>query len=104
MRRVPWACLVLLVAGCASRHEPITWIGTVRYAQGDSALWSRPDYDDASWQTAGFWSLPHPTAVLWIRTPVALAGNGPFAISVTVLASHELWWDGVLIGRGGIVG
>src|SRR5262245_3168832 len=104
MRRVLWACLALLTAGCAFRHEPITWTETVRYAQGDSARWSRPDHDDGSWREARLWSLPHPASVLWIRTPVRLDGDGPFAISLTALVSHELWWDGVLIGRAGTVG
>ncbi len=104
MRRAYWAGLALLLGGCALQEQSITPIETVRYALGDSLLWSRPDYDDASWQRSSIWSLSHPARVLWIRAPVTLTGNGPFAISVAALASHELWWDGVLIGRGGTVG
>ena len=104
MRPAYGACLALLLGGCAVREPSITPIETVRVALGDSALWSRPDYDDASWREASVWSLAHPGSVLWLRAPVPLTGDGPFAISVAALASHELWWDGVPIGRGGTVG
>ena len=106
MRSLLWACLVVLpmVSGCAYRPDPITWVDPVRYAHGDSAQWSRADHDDARWAEARFWELPHPTGVLWIRTPVRLEGAGPFAVSIKALASHELWWDGVLVGRSGTVG
>src|SRR5258706_12645476 len=111
MRIATWACLALLLTGCAREHTDIAWIGQVRYANGDSALWARPSFDDSRWGQRRFWELPHPAGVMWIRVPIRLpvaagADSAPIervprAVMVAALASHEGWWDGVLLGPGG---
>ena len=47
--------------------------------------------------------------VLPVSLPAAPTGTPalprpPRAVYVAALASHEVWWDGTLIGRGGVVG
>jgi hypothetical protein len=52
--------------------------------------------------------IPAGTDEVWIRGQVDLANlrripGRPLAIYFGGMASHELYWDGVLIGRGGVV-
>jgi len=114
MRRALWLLPILMLAGCASRTSGIRWVTTVRWSAGDSASWSQPGFDDSRWDERAFWDVPHPRRTVWIRARVRIPRNGganpvlvagrPWAAAVTALASHELWWDGVQVGRAGIVG
>jgi MFS family permease len=62
------------------------------------------------WLARELGEVPHGiTEVVWLRTtfvlPPDLRREGhPLGIYVGALASHELWWDGALLGRGGVVG
>ncbi len=96
----------MLVAGCAPWDTGIHWLQSVRFAAGDSPAWARPGLDDSAWARRPFWELPHAPGVLWVRARVTLPAGPrpPQAVYLAALASHEVWWDGTLIGRGGRVG
>jgi hypothetical protein len=98
----------LAVAVCLAACAPsasIDWVTDVRFVEGDAAEFAGPEHDDSRWARALFWQLPAPERVLWIRARVYLpASEPPFAAFVGALASHEMFWDGVLVGRGGVVG
>jgi hypothetical protein len=53
--------------------------------------------------------VPHPNDSVWLRWKIDLTDferkpGRPFGLYFGALASHEIWWDGELIGRGGVVG
>jgi MFS family permease len=81
----------------------------VRWNRSDSAEFAAPELDDASWQTSLFWELPESEGVLWVRAvmevrPADRLPGHAFAVEIGAMASHELYWDGELVGRGGVVG
>ena len=82
--------------------------GEVRSRVGDDGAFKDPAYDDAGWSRSPFWKLPREPKIRWVRShfslPRELPPGEPLAVAVSALASHELYWDGVLIGRGGRVG
>jgi hypothetical protein len=98
------AAAAVCFAACTPSAN-IDWVGEVRFVHGDAAEFARPEYDDSRWTQAVFPLLPAPERVLWVRTRVRLPPSAqPQAVFVGALASHEAFWDGVLIGRGGVVG
>ncbi|HEY0157761.1 MAG TPA: histidine kinase [Thermoanaerobaculia bacterium] len=61
------------------------------------------------WKRTKLYDIGEVRDVLWIRTRLDLSKmervpGHPLAIYFGALAAHELWWDGVPIGRGGVVG
>lgn len=91
--------MLLLLATPASAEVTDGWL---HYRIGD---------EDGPWTTTrSFDTLPQkPGDVLWVRVPLDLtdykrAPGRPFGLYYGGLASHELWWDGVKIGSGGVVG
>jgi hypothetical protein len=83
----------------------------VRYSPADDPSASRADLTtlravpDSSWAHSRFSAVPPARGVQWVRAHVTLeAPRTPLGVHVAALASHELYWDGVLIGRGGTVG
>jgi hypothetical protein len=98
-----------LLAAFVSQPASTVRIGTVRYSLSDFADYSRTSFDDSSWPKRWFVELPSPGSVLWVRTEISLPIRGgtqhvPVGVAVAALASHEMWWDGVPVGRGGVVG
>ena len=77
-----------------------------RVMRGDSTAWSRPDFDDSAWPTVALEDVPGTGGILWLRTRIDLPGTTrkPVDVFFSALASHEIWWDGELVGRGGVVG
>lgn len=65
--------------------------------------------DDTAWRRVRLSQVPEADDALVLRAhvevPPGLRGDGrPLAVYFGAMASHEIWWDGVLIGRGGVVG
>src|SRR5688572_9154598 len=59
-------------------------------------------------QRVRLWNVPQPNDHVWLRANVDLSQlqrppGKPLGIYVGAMASHELYWDGVLLGRGGVV-
>lgn len=100
--------LAALLLAATAAADP--WDGTIRYRIGDDRSWSSPTLDDGAWTTARFETLPQkPGDALWVRvrfdlTEFKVKDGRPFGIYYGGLASHELFWDGVKLGGGGVVG
>lgn len=82
-------------------------LGPMSYRRGDDPDWSRPEYDDASWESRRLVELPHDPTLFWLRQSVILderpAGEVR-GISFSILGSFQMFWDGVLLGDSGVVG
>lgn len=107
--------LLALPAGAQSarsreflRAHPWVADPELRLRQGDDAAWARPTLDDGEWQRIGARELPSNNGIYWVRARVSLAerqaGNPIDALAVAVVASYEIYWDGQLLGRSGVVG
>jgi hypothetical protein len=102
--------LVALVAGAASaRAAPMIDVDPFRVQRGDDPRWAAPDLDDSWWPTAALGDLAASGGPFWLRAtltiePGAFAAARPIGILFAGLASHEIYWDGVRVGGGGIVG
>jgi hypothetical protein len=76
---------------------------------GDGQGWASPAFDDSGWETVEFHDVPESDSTIWLRSSIQLREGHlpegrPLGIYVAAISSHELWWDGELIGRGGVVG
>ena len=102
----------LVVLGCAAPGSPsgqrgeIIGVGRLAMRLGDDTSWSRPDLDDSQWAEVSLVDVPESAGVLWLRAPIEVGESAtlpghPFGVYFAALASHEIWWDGELIGRGG---
>ncbi|HVS29823.1 MAG TPA: histidine kinase [Thermoanaerobaculia bacterium] len=94
---------MLLFATTAS-----AWDGP-RMRVGHDPAWASPQLDDSSWTPVDLNDVPQPNDSVWLRWTIDLTEferkpGRPFGIYFAALASHEIWWDGELIGRGGVVG
>jgi hypothetical protein len=72
---------------------------------GDDPRWMESSLDERNWTPVDLRFIQSED-LLWLRTPVHLSQEHfvpghPLAIFFAALASHEIYWDGVLIGRGG---
>ncbi|MFT4924708.1 MAG: hypothetical protein ACI8WB_000792 [Phenylobacterium sp.] len=77
-----------------------------QYLLGDDPQFKSVDLADQHWHTlhAGF---PELTSNFWLRFHVRVdpqATQTLMGIRSSAVASYELYWDGVLIGRSGVVG
>ena len=102
---------LVLAAGVvhASGVPPAIYVEGPRMRIGHDPAWASPAYDDSSWPLVNLNDVPHPGDSVWLRWRVDLTkyqrpAGRPFAIYFGAIASHEIWWDGELIGRGGVVG
>jgi hypothetical protein len=73
---------------------------------GDDPRWASPDWNDQDWARVHLNLTPAPAEILWLRTHITLGPENfvathPTGIYFAAIASHEIYWDGVLIGRGG---
>ena len=90
--------LLLLMLLASSAHAAV-WTEVVEVRRGDSGPWVRMTLDE----------IGEPDGVLWIRAQLDLTKlkrrpGQPLAVYFGAMASHELFWDGTLLGRGGVVG
>ena len=76
----------------------------LRVKVGDNADWARPDFDDSKWGD----EIPLADTLFWLRTtvmlPTAPQRFEPLGVTMSISASYELYWDGLLIGENGRVG
>lgn len=82
---------------------------SLRAKAGDDPRWASPQFDDSSWRRLGDISDVRSVGTVWFRREIDLskvkrAEGHPLAIYFSGMASHEIWWDGERIGRGGVVG
>lgn len=68
-----------------------------------------PDLDDTAWPRATLDELNATGGPIWLRATIDVASGAfvadrPIGVLFAGLASHEIYWDGVRVGTGGIVG
>jgi len=76
---------------------------------GDNMNWRLPSHDEHGW-SAVKGGLPESQANYWIRSHIRVnqetntSLTSSMGVFTTVAGSYELYWDGVFIGKSGIVG
>ncbi|HYI08572.1 MAG TPA: histidine kinase [Thermoanaerobaculia bacterium] len=97
-----WLLVTSLSATAMPPQEP------VRMHAGHDPAWASPAFDDSSWPLLSLWEVPYTNDSVWLRRTIELGPRDnpvhPVGVFFGAMASHELWWDGELIGRGGVVG
>ncbi|MCG8463161.1 MAG: histidine kinase, partial [Holophagales bacterium] len=97
------------VSAQAGKLQPVELL-EVRFLLGDDPSWSHPELDDSGWSRSPLAAVPVDHAVQWIRGEIELGavpapGSGDrLGISLSMLGSWELYWDGIFLARGGQVG
>jgi hypothetical protein len=76
---------------------------------GHAERWSAVDFDDSGWETVELKDVPALDDSVWLRkrvdtTMLERQPGRPLGLYFAAIASHEIWWDGERIGRGGVVG
>ncbi|MEW6194928.1 MAG: histidine kinase [Bacteroidota bacterium] len=80
------------------------------YREGDSIIWTSPDYNDNKWQVITRKDIVENTDnIYWLRTKINLSGNLAeldfLQISIINLANaFEVYWDGKIILTNGKIG
>ena len=79
-----------------------------RYHPGHDPNWASPTFDDSHWRDTTFTGIAE-TGPIWARRTITIdpgdrVPGHPFGLYVAGMFSHEVYWDGELIGRGGVVG
>jgi len=113
--------LLILIPLLSGATKPSSSI--VRQKLGDDSRWAAPDWDDRDWADGN--SVPARTGIYWLRFRVSprsvseanfvspllprdLSGMNASAtidsVFVAAPVSYELFWDGRLLGRSGVVG
>jgi hypothetical protein len=124
MRKTVWLLLILLAAA-ARGERPLTLTdlgratvpvdGEWQFHPGDDLNWSRPEFDDSSWQSVEVgkdWETqghPNLTGFAWYRRHVELDGRPDAAnLGLTLYLPYvdsaaEVYWNGVKVGSYGRV-
>lgn len=97
------ACLLLLNLQAASAQQSLDIV----YKLGDNSEWANRDYDDSDW-TFYDTELPvHNEGVFWMRYTLSIGNNTHTdylqELNITSLMSYELYLDGQLILKNGVV-
>lgn len=73
--------------------------------EGDNMEWAQPDFDDKDWDPEG---STYNHGNFWVRFKITCdASIDAFeeaGLHIVSMGSYELYWDGILIGKNGIVG
>ncbi|MDX1643026.1 MAG: histidine kinase [Thermoanaerobaculia bacterium] len=107
-RRALLAVLALCSTGCApDLSDRVTIVRDVAVRSGDDSRWADPELDDSDWSRMPFWEVPGPETVAWLRAEVEISpgmrrAGRPLGLYISGMASHEIFWDGEPVGRGGV--
>lgn len=120
MPRLPHLFAVL---ACLLLAAPANSADEARLRRGDDPNWARPDFPDLDWERVPAEGLPMRTGPIWVRlrlvAPSAAEGDrqgrfyrwprqargGPVdSVFLTPAFSFDLFWDGHLLERNGVVG
>lgn len=109
LQRAPFVIAVMVLASLYGTNAgaEIIQVKTFRISDGDDPSWSAPDFDDSRWREIDLWDVPEADGVIWLRAVVEIeehtvSAGQPFGVFFAALASHEIFWDDVLLGRGGV--
>lgn len=102
--------IALLVLGlfsfctCEKKAPDLTIFEDYYMKAGDSMIWAQQDYDDSKWKRyidgtgkGVFWFRFHFSVKDWADT---IPHKG---ISIGAAGSYELYWDGILLGKNGVL-
>lgn len=86
-------------------HSPMRGFPGIAWHQGDNVAWARPDFDDQSWKRIPRAELPSRDGIYWVRFRVRLPENDWLSacdsVSLSIVASYDIFWDGHLLGSNG---
>lgn len=119
-----WRCWCLVILSVL----PDLWGGSdaaargARIRHGDDPRWAAPDLDDRDWTPVGPEGVPQRTGIFWLRIDVRPPESGEDgygsaffewprgtpeypvdSIYASPASTWELYWDGRLLGRNGVV-
>lgn len=107
-----WALFVALIGIVAATPAAAQVLHpvNVRVQAGDDPRWSAPEFDDRGWQSVDLDAVDPQQRLLWMRAHLSLpreithpAGEyRPVALYVALLASREVYWNGVRVDANGI--
>ena len=117
-----------LVAAAARAADPAPAV-ELRLKHGDDSRWAARDWDDRDWERhqrpepMSLADIPTRTGIFWVRFHIARSaaragrpvvepffwprdepGSPINSLFVAAVYAYELYWDGRLIGRSGVVG
>ena len=74
--------------------------------QSSKADWASLTFNDGEWKSIAQYGLPSQQTQYWIRNHLTVASPEAHEQGVlfSVLGAYEIYWDGVLLGRNGVVG
>ncbi len=94
--------------GAPPAHAWVTEVERFAVQRGDDPAWAAPGFDDRAWPRVDLGDVTAPGGPTWLRATVvldaSLPADRPIGIRFAGVASHEVYWDGVRIGGGGVVG
>lgn len=78
-------------------------------SEGDNFSWAEKSYDDSDWQQLKNFRPKHRFGKWWIRVKVCVSGKPKTADLLTLqcmrfFSAYNVYWDGNLIGKNGVVG
>ncbi len=98
-------CLLLFSFGCNPAPDYLwTADADARYHPGDDLRWAHPDWDDTNWPRSTVLGLPDSLDIMWVRLNVPVRQVQTLGLDVKGAVAREVFWDGVLVGKGGQVG
>lgn len=76
---------------------------------GDNPQWAEPSFDDSQWPGLDVGHIDSKTDILWVRAhlvihPQAQEEALAYELHLDMLASYEIFIDGRLLGKSGVVG
>src|SRR5688572_22654706 len=98
--------LIWMVAG-SNAAEQVPQFAQVKVQAGDDIAWSLPAFDDRHWQDVHWTQVDPQQRLLWMRAHVSLSSDAanagkPASLSISLLASSEVYWNGVRVGVNGV--
>ncbi|MEW6982101.1 histidine kinase [Colwelliaceae bacterium 6471] len=80
----------------------------VKANKGDNLEWAKEAIDDSQWQPIEFTLTPNIEGNYWLRLTINITDKLDSAAATElflhIIGSSEVYWDGRLIGRNGLVG
>ncbi len=97
----------IVLAGCSSIQESYSATGyQLRFADDPSL--AAVEQDSTLWQNPFPHAAPDSLGIWWLRSEVEISPGSvkenSLGLAVLILGSFEMYWDGKLIGRNGVVG